>query len=123
MQEARLEALQVEGRTLEAESRRLETETQETRAALMITESANSQGLAACDRYLRHLDREKKRQTPKLADWRSRAAVQQKATVEARRQVRLLERLKERRLREWKTAASSEDENLSAELYLARWKK
>ena len=49
-------------------------------------------------------------------------AAQQAAMVEARRRCRLLERLKERRWAEWKTAADRELEGTAAESYLARWK-
>jgi hypothetical protein len=43
--------------------------------------------------------------------------------VEARRRVRLLEKLEEKQLRLWKEDADREQENLSAELYLAKWVK
>jgi hypothetical protein len=43
--------------------------------------------------------------------------------VEARRRVRLLEKLEQKQLRLWKEEANRQQENLSAELYLARWKK
>ena len=48
-------------------------------------------------------------------------AAQQKAMLEARRRVRLLERLKERRLAEWQTSADQEIEQLASESYLAAW--
>jgi hypothetical protein len=34
-----------------------------------------------------------------------------------------MEQLEERRFREWKASIDREQENLSAELYLARWKR
>jgi hypothetical protein len=42
--------------------------------------------------------------------------------AEARRRVRLIEKLEDRRFRQWQANADREEENLSAELYLARWK-
>jgi hypothetical protein len=50
----------------------------------------------------------------KLAD-------QQKQMLEARRRCRLLERLKERRHAEWKSACDHEIEDIAAESYIARW--
>jgi hypothetical protein len=50
-------------------------------------------------------------------------AAQQKQMLEARRRCRLLERLKDRRLTEWKAAEAHELEEVAAESYLARWKK
>jgi hypothetical protein len=53
---------------------------------------------------------------------RARAlAAQQAAMLEARRRFRLLERLKERRLAEWKSASDREIEEIASESYLAQW--
>jgi flagellar export protein FliJ len=48
-------------------------------------------------------------------------AEQWKAMMEARRRLRLLERLKERRLSEWRAAYDRELEEQAAEAYLAQW--
>ena len=102
---------------------RLEAEAVQTRRSLMVTGSAPSQDLVAADLYLRHLADQKKRQAAKLANWQARASKQQKAVVEARRRVRLIEKLEERQFQAWKAAADREQENLASELYLARWKR
>jgi hypothetical protein len=47
-------------------------------------------------------------------------AIRQAAMVEARRRCRLLERLKERRLAEWQSAADRELEALATDSYLAQ---
>ncbi len=122
-EEAKLEALASERSALDAESSRLESEAAETRRSLMVTGSASSQDLVAADLYLRYLAAEKRRQAARLADWQARASKQQQAVVEARRRVRLIEKLEERQFQEWKAAADREQENLAAELYLARWKR
>jgi len=46
---------------------------------------------------------------------------QQGRMLEARRRLRLLERLKDRRLAEWRSARDKEIEELAAESYLAKW--
>jgi hypothetical protein len=51
----------------------------------------------------------------------AKLADQQKQMLEARRRCRLLERLKERRLAEWKSACDREIEEIAAESYIARW--
>jgi hypothetical protein len=48
-------------------------------------------------------------------------AARQAAMMEARRRCKLLERLKERRFQEWRTAAESELESLASESFLAQW--
>jgi hypothetical protein len=51
-----------------------------------------------------------------------RAAAQKAAMLEARRRCRLLERLRERRLAEWKAAQTRELDSLASESYLAQWR-
>jgi len=123
LEEAKFEALHSERRALESESSRLEGEALQTRQSLMVTGSAESQDLVAADLYLRHLSAEKRRHTSRVAEWQARSSKQQEAVVEARRRVRLFEKLEERQLRDWKAAADREQENLASELYLARWKR
>ena len=123
VEEAKLEVLRAERQQLEAESLRLENEATGTRNSLMVTGSVEAQELVAADHYLRSLAAARKRQAAKLADWQARTSKQQQAMVEARRRVRLLEKLEEKQLRLWKEEADREQDNLSSELYLARWKK
>jgi hypothetical protein len=50
-------------------------------------------------------------------------AEQQAVMLEARRRCRLLERLEERRLAEWRTARDKELEELASESFLAKWSR
>ena len=50
------------------------------------------------------------------------AAAQETVMLEARRRCRLLERLRERRLAEWRTAQDRELDALASECYLAQWR-
>ena len=123
IEEAKLDVLRAERQQIEAESLRLENEVAGTRNSLMVTGSVEAQELVAADHYLHCLAIEGKRQAAKLADWQQRTAKQQQAMVEARRRLRLLEKLEEKQLRLWKEEADREQVNLSTELYLARWKR
>src|SRR5713101_4380302 len=123
VEEAKLEALHTERQALVAESAHLESEAAQTRVSLMVTGVADAQDLVASDLYLRHLSAGKKRLAARVADWQARAAKQQQAIVEARRRVRLLEKLENRKLREWQKGVDREQENLASELYLAKWKR
>jgi flagellar export protein FliJ len=123
MEEAKLELLRAERRQLEAESLRLRNEASGTRNSLMVTGSVEAQELVAADHYLHYLATAEKQQAAKMANSQERTAKQQQAVVEARRRVRLLEKLEEKQLRLWKADVDREQENLSAELYLARWGK
>ena len=54
-------------------------------------------------------------------DGAERMAAGRSAMLEARRRFRLLERLKQRRLEDWRLAGDKELEELASESYLARW--
>ena len=57
------------------------------------------------------------------AEQLKRIAAQQAAMLEASRRCRLLERLRERRLEEWREAENRELEKLASESYLANWNR
>ncbi len=92
------------------------------RAEMLVRDSPHIEGadLAALDAFRRHVAQ---RRTALLA---SRAQAQreldalQAAMLEARRRFRLLERLRDRRLAEWKEASDRELDELASESHLAR---
>jgi hypothetical protein len=55
------------------------------------------------------------------ADCSRKLAEQQRVMLEARRRCRLLERLEERKLAEWRAAREHELNELASESYLAKW--
>jgi flagellar export protein FliJ len=122
LEEAALDKLSSELRSLEADSARLDHETGRTRGLLMVTTSVDGRELVEADRYLRHLADARKRNTERVSDCRARIRKQREVVVEARRRLRLLEQLEERQRRDWTAESDREQENLSSELYLARWK-
>ena len=123
MEEVKLQSIFAQRQALDFETSRLDREAAETRNSIVMTVSAESQNLAAMDAYLSYLGLAKKKHTAKINDCRIRIVEQQRLIVEARRGVRLIEILEERRHREWRMGVEREQENLSSELYLARWKR
>jgi hypothetical protein len=77
--------------------------------------------LAALDEFHRHVRSQEQMLAGRRAERARELAAQQAAMLEARRRYRLLERLRERRLAEWKTENDRELEQVAAESYLARW--
>jgi hypothetical protein len=77
--------------------------------------------LAALDEFHRHVRSEEQMLAGRRVERAHELAVQQTAMLEARRRCRLLERLRERRLAEWKVEGDRELEQVAAESYLARW--
>ena len=123
LEEARLEKLLGERQQLEAALAQLDAgRVSEERAVLRQTRVAAEQ-LAALDYYRIYVE-ERKRQTQAQIDECGRSVAQQRTRLmEARRNFELLDRLKERRLAEWRLDFSREQEALAGELYLARWRR
>jgi hypothetical protein len=104
--------------------RRAEVEASGIRAETQVREwsPVEAGDLAALGRFRLHVKSEEAGILRQREESARALAVQQKAMLEARRRCRLLERLKERRLAEWKSAAEHEVEEIAAESYLAHWK-
>jgi len=79
--------------------------------------------LDALDAFRLHAQRKRKDLAANRAEALRRLAAQQAVMLEARRNLRLLERLKERRLAEWRAALDKETEETAAESYLAHWRR
>jgi hypothetical protein len=77
--------------------------------------------LRALAEYRAHVRDEEARLAVRRAQCERAQAEHQAAMMEARRRCRLLERLRERRLAEWKAAGDRELEEIASESYLAQW--
>lgn len=77
--------------------------------------------LAALDSFRRHARLDEKRLAQQRAVRVAALDERRGAMLEARRRLRLLERLKERRHAEWSAQAAKELEELASESYLACW--
>jgi hypothetical protein len=78
------------------------------------------QDLASLGAYRRHTKTEEKRIAARRMECVKAMEVRRAAMLEARRAVRLLERLKERRLAEWTAGANKELEELASESFLGQ---
>ncbi|MBZ5725114.1 MAG: hypothetical protein LAP87_08970 [Acidobacteriia bacterium] len=104
---------------------RAELEAAGIRAEVEVRKSASLAGfdLAALGSFRRRVQVEEGKLATRRAECEKRVAAQQSAMLEARRRCRLLERLKERRLTDWQSAADKEVEALAAESFLAQWNR
>jgi flagellar export protein FliJ len=120
IERSRLEALVAERRRAEEDLAQLSDE----RAAadkLLGSETVEGQALAALDAHRYSLERAAGRLRAARADCERRIAAQRATVLAAERQVRLLEKLKERRLAEWRLENDRELEALASETFLAKW--
>jgi len=107
-----------------AELDRLSTELQtrgtQTAAEVRVFNPLSGGDLAALDGFRLYVERRAKELAAQRAEQLRKLGDCEKALLEARRRCRLLERLRERRLAEWRSATARELEQLAAESYLAR---
>jgi flagellar export protein FliJ len=79
--------------------------------------------LASLSGYLRRLEKELIAMDRRRAQSAEEILKQRARVVDAHRRVRLLEKLKDRRLGEWRLAWQRETDSLASEAFLARWQR
>lgn len=108
----------------EAQLRQALEETAAQRAAaadrLLQARSIDAADLAALETYRRALDSRKRRMQAELVQTGEALARQRQVLSAAMRDYRLMEKLKDRRLEEWRKQLDREMENEATELYLAK---
>lgn len=124
-EQARVEEMNLERLREECAARRRALDTLEARAiaeaeAVLRCQSLEAASLGVLDSYRRYARREAARMSGEIGQWEQRISGQQKRVIEARRQARLLDRLHERYFEKWEMEAAREQEQLAAELFLAR---
>jgi flagellar biosynthesis chaperone FliJ len=108
-------------------------ETERSRAQLAVERTAAERAvlgagsidgaqLAAHGAYLARLVKRERELQQRRREQEQRLKQQHQLLMEARRRLRLLERLKARRQEEWLAEANRELEEFAAESHLARWK-
>jgi flagellar export protein FliJ len=81
----------------------------------------NGTDLGALASYQEHIERQRKIATDRRRDCAARLEQQRLRLLQARREHRLLEKLRQLRRAEWEAAVDREFEALAAETYLAQW--
>jgi len=119
VEEARLQGLFAEKRSMEDRSISLRTELEAEHRRIEDT-SFDAGELARLDGFRVWVTRETQRLRVSVAECEKRIAARRTALVEARRRFQVVDRLKEKALLEWRRAGAKEQEDLAAELYLAR---
>lgn len=92
-----------------------------TDRGVLAAASTTAEDLQALSQYHRWVARQEQRLSAERREAGRQAAAQRAAVLEAERNVRLIERLKERRLGEWTAEANREQEAAASDAFLARW--
>jgi len=121
-EERKLATLQEELAVLDHSIQQAEQSREQSARALATAEETRGEDLRALTRFYSRIDRERAALDEKKSSCAQRLARQRRSYTEARREHRLLEKLRERQLVEWMREAGREMDNVAGELYLARWK-
>jgi hypothetical protein len=120
VEELKLQQLRAELEGLAASKRLIQEELTETQRQVLGQVSMQASELETLDSYRLHI-RGRIRELENREWERGTKVIEQRAKViEARRQFELLEQLRKKSFGAWKTAVDKEQEDLAAELFLAR---
>jgi flagellar export protein FliJ len=120
-EQARLEKLLAEQAGLEQRRAALEREERMVNESLRRLPVISSEQLAAIASFRRFAASEAVRLAAEIHAAAGRVAAQRDAVLSARREVEVLEKLRERRLHDWRREVDQETERQTAELVVARW--
>jgi hypothetical protein len=123
IEEAKLERLLGERRGIDARAAALNVDRSEAELALIAARVSTGEELAAVSAFQRFSVAEEKRLEAKRIECEGRIASQMQAVAGKRRDVRLLEKMKERRMDAWRGEVNRENDALAEEAYLARWNR
>jgi hypothetical protein len=121
VEESKLEKLYAERRTIDASSAALLEARSRSDQALLRASSATGSELAAVAAFRRFSAAEQTRFERLRADCSRRVAAQIQVVAVKRRDVRLLERLKQQRFAAWSTGFDREITAQAEETHLAKW--
>lgn len=120
-EQARLDRLIAEQTSIERSRAALEREERLASESLRALPVLSSDHLAAVAAFRRFAAEEVVRLAAEAAAAASRVAAQRESVLSARREVEVLEKLRERRLHDWRRELDQETERQTAELVVARW--
>jgi len=120
VEEIRLEQLNTEIRGIEARQAALDAQRRGSETAVLSGPGATGLELAELDRFRRFVSAERSRLERQRSDCAGRIAAQIQAVAQKRRDVRLLERLRDRALSSWKVELGREIEAQAEEAHRAR---
>ena len=120
-EEARLAALFAERIRLDAARAEIGAARERAGNQMLEAEAVDGIELESLEGYQRRMEKELIAVDRQRAQTGEEILKQRARVVDAHRRVRLLEKLRDRRLGEWRLAWQRETENLASESFLARW--
>jgi flagellar export protein FliJ len=122
IEEVKLEGLHAELRALDTREAALNAQQAQSEKALKAATSVTGFDLELFDSYREATKEELRRLAKAKVDCSKRVEAQLQVLITKRRDVRLLEKLKEQRLGKWEKEMFKEIDSQAEEAYLAKWK-
>ena len=120
IEELKLRKILAEKQTLVASKLQIESETAQTVQKVLAQPSVESLELESLDSYRLYVRGRIRDLENQARQCEARIIEQREKVLEARRQFELLDRLREKALTEWRAAGNKEQEEMAAELFLAK---
>jgi flagellar export protein FliJ len=121
IEQAKLEQLFSELQSIDAREDALLAQRTESEQELLTESAATGFELATLDAFRQFTVAERSRLSTKRRDCGKRIALQMQVVAGKRRDVRLLEKLREQRLKSWQAELGRDVDRQADEAYLARW--
>jgi hypothetical protein len=120
-EERTLGALLEQKSALVQSKRQIADDCREREVAVIRSPSMDGEVIGALDAYRSWTKRQQRLLEGRIAESDVEIAAQRERVQSARRDLELLNKLKERRRREWRKREDAELESLAAEVFLAKW--
>lgn len=121
LEQNRLRELAAERDRIRLRLRELDEHRRRQESELLVAGTLSGADLSALEAWRLRQRAEREGCERALAEAERRIGEQRERVLEARRRLRLLEKLRERRYAEWRADADREIEAMAAECYLTRW--
>ena len=123
LEEEKLQERFAELRALEQRREKLEAGKVEAERTVLGARTVPAEELAALDAHRRWVASQREQLARAVLDCQKRIEEQRGRVRKAEQNVKLLEKLKERRLAQWSAAADKEYQALADDVYLAQWQR
>jgi flagellar export protein FliJ len=121
--EVQLEQLNQQRQVLESQRAQLETDKARIQGAILAAENVTGGELETWDSFRQFSDAQRKRMDQSVGVAQRQVDQQAQVVAAKRREVQLLEKLKDRRRQIWSQELDKETQQLAEETFLARWKR
>jgi len=120
LEEIKLQQLRSEVANVQATRRQIESERAQSESHVLTQRSIDPISLESLDSYRQYVAGKIRQLEYRKLQWQAKIAEQLNRVIAARRQFELLGRLKQKALDGWQDSMNKEQEQLAAELFLAK---